>query len=159
MIEIIKYKNLKKLNILKKYLLILTLLVSFVSLGQRSIVSSIFDNSEDKEQIEIDDYAAITFDKSLHDFGTIKNGVSQETVFTYTNTGNIPLIISKITSSCGCTVPKNWSRAPLLPGQFSTFTVNFNGKGASKVSKTINIFANTKKGRESVKITANIVKP
>ena len=48
----------------------------------------------------------MTFDKSEHDFGTIEQGTPQETIFTFTNTGNAPLIITNATSSCGCTVPE-----------------------------------------------------
>ena len=46
-----------------------------------------------------------------------------------------------------------------LPGTDSgEFTVNFNGSGSNKISKTITVTANTEKGSEVVKITA-FVKP
>ncbi len=101
----------------------------------------------------------MSFDRVLHDFGSINNGERQETTFTYTNTGDKPLIVTDIKSTCGCTVPKNWNKSPLAPGESSTFTVNFDGKGANKVSKTINVFANTPKTKESVRITAFINNP
>ena len=104
-------------------------------------------------------FAEMTFNKTVHDFGTIKNGAPQETTFTYTNTGETPLVVTDIKSTCGCTVPKNWNKSPLAPGESSTFTVNFDGKGANKVSKTINVFANTPKTKESVRITAFINNP
>ena len=47
----------------------------------------------------------MTFDRVEHDFGTIQRGEAQETVFSFTNTGNAPLIITDAKSSCGCTVP------------------------------------------------------
>ena len=99
------------------------------------------------------------FDKKTHDFGTIQDGSPQETVFSYTNTGDAPLVINEIKSTCGCTVPQDWSRAPLLPGESSQFTVKFNGKGINKTSKTVTIKANTQSGTESVRITAFINKP
>ena len=101
-------------------------------------------------------YPIMTFDKKVHDFGTIEDGTPQETIFSYTNTGEAPLVISEIKSTCGCTVPQDWSKAPLLPGESSQFTVNFNGKGANKTSKTVTIKANTRSGTESVRITAFI---
>jgi uncharacterized membrane protein len=100
----------------------------------------------------------MTFDRNVHDFGTINDGEAQETVFSYTNTGDAPLVISDIKSTCGCTVPQDWSRAPLLPGESSKFTVKFNGKGANKTTKTVTINANTQKGTESVRIMAFINK-
>ena len=103
-------------------------------------------------------YPTITFDKTEHDFGEIENGTSLETVFSYTNTGKVPLVITDIKSTCGCTVPKDWSREPLAPGASASFTVKFNGKGTNKVSKTVTVTANTEKGTETVKITA-FIKP
>ena len=104
-------------------------------------------------------YPVMTFDRKVHDFGNIIDGQSQETVFNYTNTGDAPLVISEIKSTCGCTVPQDWSRAPLLPGESSQFTVKFNGKGMNKTSKTVTIKANTQRGTESVRISAFINKP
>lgn len=104
------------------------------------------------------DFPVLTFDRKEHDFGEIENGTPVETVFTYTNTGKAPLVISDIKSTCGCTVPQDWSREPLEPGASSKFTVKFNGKGANKVSKTVTVTANTEAGTESVKITA-FIKP
>tara|TARA_B100001996_G_C18276143_1_gene445053 strand:+ start:38 stop:523 length:486 start_codon:yes stop_codon:yes gene_type:complete len=101
----------------------------------------------------------MTFDKAVHDFGTIDNGTPVETVFSYTNTGQSPLVITDIKSTCGCTVPRDWSREPLNPGDSSQFTVKFDGKGVNKTSKTVTITANTATGRETVKITAFINNP
>lgn len=104
------------------------------------------------------DFPILTFDRKEHDFGEIENGTPVETVFTYTNTGKAPLVISDIKSTCGCTVPQDWSKEPLEPGASSKFTVKFNGKGANKVSKTVTVTANTEIGTETVKITA-FIKP
>jgi hypothetical protein len=106
----------------------------------------------------VGDFAVLTFDEKVHDFGEIMDGTPVETVFSYTNTGKTPLVISNIKSTCGCTVPKDWSKEPLAPGATEKFTVKFNGKGKNKINKTITITANTEKGKETVKITA-FIKP
>jgi hypothetical protein len=103
-------------------------------------------------------FPSISFDKTLHDFGDITNGTPVETIFSYTNSGRSPLVVTDIKSTCGCTVPQGWSKSPLMPGQSSQFSVKFNGKGANKVSKTITLTTNTENGREQVRITA-FVKP
>lgn len=103
-------------------------------------------------------FPVIEFDKKDHDFGEIASGTPVETVFSYKNTGNAPLVITDIKSSCGCTVPKDWSKEPLAVGGTGKFTVKFNGKGANKVSKAITVTANTQSGKEVVKISA-FVKP
>lgn len=103
-------------------------------------------------------FPVLEFDKKEHDFGQIEAKTQVETVFKYKNTGEAPLVITDIKSTCGCTVPKDWSREPLAPGGEGQFTVKFNGSGTNMVSKSINITANTESGRESVKIKA-FVKP
>ena len=103
-------------------------------------------------------FPVIEFDKTEHDFGEIESKTKVTTVFNYKNIGDAPLVITNIKSSCGCTVPEDWSREPLLPGAEGKFTVTFNGSGSNKVSKSITVTANTEKGTEVVKITA-FVKP
>ena len=103
-------------------------------------------------------FPTISFDKTLHDFGEIQNGTAVETVFSYTNSGRSPLVVTDIKSTCGCTVPQGWSKEPLMPGESSQFSVKFNGKGANKVSKTITLTTNTEKGQEKVRISA-FIKP
>ena len=140
------------------YLFVITLV--FTSCGDDPFSKV---KTENVEQAAVRDntpskFPVMTFDKKVHDFGTIMDGEAQETVFSYTNTGEAPLVITEIKSTCGCTVPQDWSRAPLLPGESSQFTVKFNGKGANKVSKTITLTTNTENGREQVRISA-FIKP
>lgn len=101
-------------------------------------------------------FPVITFDKSEFDFGEIMSGTPVETVFSYTNTGDSPLVVTNIKSTCGCTVPQDWSKEPLAPGQSDKFTVKFNGKGNGNTMKAITVTANTEKGSEIVKIKAFI---
>jgi len=104
------------------------------------------------------DFPVINFTEAEHDFGKIADGTPVETKFVYTNTGNAPLVVSNIKSTCGCTVPSDWSREPLAPGDSSEFTVKFNGKGTNQVQKTITLTTNTEKGSETVKIKAFVEK-
>lgn len=103
-------------------------------------------------------FPVLEFDKKEHDFGELEARTNVETVFSYKNTGVAPLVITNISSSCGCTIPKDWSREPLSPGETGQFTVKFNGTGSGNVSKSVTVTANTEKGREIVKIKA-FVKP
>lgn len=104
-------------------------------------------------------FPVIEFNETEHDFGDIEKGKKVETTFTYKNTGNAPLVVTDIKSSCGCTVPQDWSRDPLAPGDSGKFTVTYNGAGPNKISKTITVTANTEKGMEVVKISAFVIDP
>ena len=110
--------------------------------------ASVRDNTPSK-------FPVMTFDKKDHDFGTIMNGTPVETIFKYTNTGNSMLVVSNIKSTCGCTVPSNYTKE-VAPGETGQFTVKFNGKGNGKVSKSLTMTTNTEKGTQIVKITAMV---
>ena len=96
----------------------------------------------------------MSFDKSEHDFGTITKGAAQETVFTFTNTGTGPLIITNAKSSCGCTIPEYPKNTPIAPGDSGELVVKFNGSGQNQVTKTITVTANTEKKSETLRIKA-----
>ena len=66
-----------------------------------------------KEMRKLLFFQPLSFDKTEHDFGQIMNGTPVETVFSYTNSGKSPLVVTDIKSTCGCTVPQGWSREPL----------------------------------------------
>lgn len=102
------------------------------------------------------EFPVISFEETEHDFGTIVNGTPVETKFKYTNSGDSPLVVSNIKSTCGCTVPSDWNKDPIAPGDSAEFTVKFNGKGNNQVSKSITLTTNTEKGSEVVKIKAFI---
>ncbi|WP_288319201.1 DUF1573 domain-containing protein [Xylanibacter caecicola] len=73
--------------------------------------------------------AEIKFDKLTHNFGTFsENTPVQKCTFTFTNTGNAPLVINQAVASCGCTVPE-YTKSPVAPGQSGKITITYNGKG------------------------------
>lgn len=147
---------------MKKVLLGLSVfcIISFTSCKEDA--SKKIDDKNVAEAAERDansgNFPVLTFDKKEHDFGEIEAKTPVETVFNYTNTGKSPLVITNIKSTCGCTVPQDWSKEPLAPGDSGKFTVKFNGSGQNKVTKTVTVTANTETGKETVKITA-FVKP
>ncbi|TDU39613.1 uncharacterized protein DUF1573 [Gelidibacter sediminis] len=100
-------------------------------------------------------FAVIEFEEVEHDFGTIQNGTPVETVFKYKNTGTSPLVVSDIKSTCGCTVPSDWTRQ-VAPGETGEFKVKFDGKGNGVVTKSITMTTNTEKGAETVRIKAMV---
>lgn len=98
----------------------------------------------------------MTFDAYEHDFGTILQGRPQETTFTFTNTGNAPLIITSTSASCGCTVPDAPVNQPIAPGEKGEIKVKFNGSGNGQVTKTVTVRTNTASGSEMLRIKAMI---
>lgn len=106
--------------------------------GQPAAVSGAKSNEKPEGPLPV-----IQFEKTEHDFGTIKEGEVVEHTFTFTNTGEAPLIIQNAQPSCGCTVP-DWSRDPIPPGGKGYVKAKFDSKGRPGVqNKTISVTANT----------------
>jgi len=104
------------------------------------------------------DFPVMTFAQTEHDFGTINEGDVVEHKFTFTNTGNKPLVIVSAKGSCGCTVPE-WPKEPIAPGEGGEMLVKFNSNGKPNLqNKQVTITANTEAGKEVIKIKA-IVTP
>jgi hypothetical protein len=90
---------------------------------------------------------SIQFEQMEYNYGTINEGELVEHVFKFTNTGKEPLIISKASGSCGCTVP-DWPKNPIPPGGQGEIAVKFDSKGKGTLdenvqTKRVTVVANT----------------
>ncbi len=101
--------------------------------------------------------AEITFEKLEHDYGKVPQGGDGVTQFKYKNTGKVPLVLSKVHSSCGCTIP-SWSKEPLMPGQSGVITVKYNTNSVGAISKSITVESNASNSRVVLKIKGEVVK-
>ena len=100
---------------------------------------------------------SIAFEADFHDFGEISEGTVAEHVFTFTNEGDGPLIISNAQGSCGCTVPI-WPRNPIAPGQTGEIKVSFNSKGrAGKQDKRVTLTTNAVPQTKVLNITSMVI--
>lgn len=101
--------------------------------------------------------AVMSFNKTEHDFGTIKEGETVQTTFTFTNTGQADLIIVDARGSCGCTVPNYPKNTPIAPGATGEILVSFDSNNKPNMQqKTVTISANTSSGRETLRIKAMV---
>ena len=79
-------------------------------------------------------------------------------VFEFTNTGDAPLIITNVLSTCGCTVPTK-PDAPILPGKKGKIEVKYN-MATGPIRKTITVESNATNyegGRIALKIKGEVV--
>jgi hypothetical protein len=107
-------------------------------------ISSIIRNPISADgKIDTVNVARLEFSEPDFDFGIVDEGDVVQHVFTFTNTGKIPLLISHAKSTCGCTVPE-WPEEPIEPGESGEITVEFNTKNKkNKQVKPVTITANT----------------
>ena len=99
----------------------------------------------------------IKANETVHSFGTIAevDGPTSHT-FELTNIGDGPLVITRVTVSCGCTKPE-WTKEPISPGKTGEVKVTYNPKGRpGPFYKTISIFNNKEKGSYTLAIKGNV---
>ena len=99
----------------------------------------------------------ISFSEMSFDFGEIIQGDRVEHVFEFTNTGDSPIIISNVKTTCGCTA-SSWPREPIAIGESSKIKVNFNSSGKiGHQNKVITIMSNATNNPERIKIVTNTI--
>tara|TARA_B100000768_G_C11181968_1_gene333330 strand:- start:4 stop:411 length:408 start_codon:yes stop_codon:yes gene_type:complete len=84
----------------------------------------------------------IEFENSVVDYGEIPRGSDGIRVFNFVNTGNKPLEITKVYSSCGCTIPKK-PEAPIAPGKTGKIQVKYDTNRLGPIRKTITVNSNS----------------
>jgi len=98
----------------------------------------------------------ITFEKKVHNYGSIIKGANGTCEFKFTNTGKEPLILSKPISSCGCTVP-TWPQEPILPGKSDKIKVTYNTRNIGPINKSITVYSNAQTNRIVLSIKGRVV--
>ena len=103
--------------------------------------------------------AVIKFDKEEHNFGTLLQGEVVTYSFHFTNTGNMPLIISEVGSSCGCTVG-DYPRKPIEPGKTGDIKVSYNSAGHHGFqSRFLTVMSNTNPAKTTLRIKGTVQTP
>lgn len=90
---------------------------------------------------EVENGPVITFEKEVHDYGTIKQGSDGNIDFKFTNTGNAPLILSGAKGSCSCTVA-NYPKEPIAPGESGVIRVKYNTERVGPINKSATVTSN-----------------
>ncbi len=102
--------------------------------------------------------AKIEFKQTEIDYGVIEKNSNGTKVFQFTNTGSAPLIINRVKSSCGCTVPSKPDQ-PVMPGQSGEIVVKYNTKRIGPFRKTITVYSNASNAVVILKIKGKVVDP
>ena len=88
--------------------------------------------------------AEFKFEAETHDFGKIPLNKPAVYTFNFTNTGDLPLIISKIETTCGCTVGE-YTKTPVKKGEKGFVKVTMTPSGiALPFNKAITVSSNAR---------------
>lgn len=100
--------------------------------------------------------AVIEFETETLDYGTVVQNSDGLRTFNFINTGEAPLLITKVKTSCGCTVP-SYSKAPILPGESGEILIKYNTKKLGAFTKTVTVMSNAEGGNRVLKIKGEVV--
>jgi len=101
--------------------------------------------------------AAFHWSNTTHDFGKTKVGVPVSYEFRFKNTGMLPLVISSVKASCGCTVTA-YTKEPVEHGSSGFVRATYDAAKAGVYSKTVAVSANTPEGIIHLTVKGEIVK-
>ncbi|MFZ8836956.1 MAG: DUF1573 domain-containing protein [Flavobacteriales bacterium] len=103
---------------------------------------------------------AISFQDSVVDFGILAEGSQVEHTFTFQNTGEAPLLITDVSTSCGCTLAESWSRNPIEKGEMGSISVRFDSRDRiGKNEKKVQVVTNAYPSTETLLIIAEVIGP
>ncbi len=80
----------------------------------------------------------VEFEKTEHDYGQIKRKSDGTCKFKFKNVDTLPVVISNVKASCGCTTPI-WPKGPIAPGDSAVVEVGYNTKFIGPFTKTITV--------------------
>ncbi len=102
-------------------------------------------------------FAQIAFEKSDFNYGDVPQGEKVEHIFKFKNTGNAPLILNNVLSTCGCTVPE-WPTSPIPPNEEGSLKVIFDSTAKiGRQNKVITIRSNSRSGDYPLRISAMVL--
>lgn len=95
--------------------------------------------------------AVLTFAKAGYDFGKIAaKGKNVSFLFEYTNTGNGPLMILKVITSCSCT-KASFSKKPVKPGEQGVVKITFEPRTQhGTFCKLIDVYSTSVDGKKVI---------
>ncbi|MCK9499759.1 MAG: DUF1573 domain-containing protein [Bacteroidales bacterium] len=99
----------------------------------------------------------ISWEKTVHDFGNFKEEAGNQTYdFIFTNTGSMPLYITNVRASCGCTAT-DYTKEPVAPGTTGFVRVTYNPKNRpGKFNKSVTVSSNTENATTLLRITGDV---
>ncbi len=75
------------------------------------------------------------------DLGKVTQNTPVTAKFEFVNIGTVPVIITNVRTSCGCT-GKNYSKEPIAPGATSVVEATYDAKAIGSFSKSVTVTTN-----------------
>ena len=99
----------------------------------------------------------ISSNKEVHDFGQIEWKKPVTVEYTITNTGNEPLVLTDVRTSCACSVAE-WTQQPIAPGKQGVVKASFDAEALGHFEKSIGIYSNAEPHLLYLKFKGEVVR-
>lgn len=110
-----------KIKSIRKFAFIIPAMLGLIFAAYSPAVN---ESDQDKKEEKV-----ISFDKTVHEFGTIKEANGEvSTNFVVTNNTDNTILLSNVRVSCGCS-KTTWTKEPIEPGKTGKVTVIYDPKG------------------------------
>jgi len=131
---------------------------SLTSCNNNRVSSDVIENPNTANgKGDLSQLPSFKFEEESHDFKKIMQGETVSYPFKFRNVGKSDLVISDVSTSCGCTVP-SFPKNPIHPGQDGIIKVSFNSAGKHGFqNKNIVIVANTQPNTFILRIKAEVM--
>lgn len=109
-----------------------------------------------QEPQEVIGRGELRLDEPVIDFGEMWDTENRTRVVGFTNTGDGPLIVQELSSTCGCTVPRELEKKVYMPGESGTIEVGFepNTEYGRQDREVVIITRNTDEPRQVLRVAA-----
>jgi hypothetical protein len=107
------------------------------------------------------DGAKIEFKSKEINYGEVEKGSDGYRTIEFVNTGTAPLVISRVKSSCGCTVAEKPEK-PIMPGETGKIKVHYNTNRPGAFRKTVTVYTNAvnePNGVVIIKVKGKVIDP
>ena len=117
------------------------------------LLSSCVNQSEQKAKSS---GIEIFFEETTHDYGEILVDSDGTYYFDFKNIGDEPLIINRVRSTCGCTIPA-WPKEPIEAGKSNKIAVRYNTAVPGSFMKTIIVYSSAANSPVKLVIKGKVV--
>jgi len=92
----------------------------------------------------------------MHDYGQIEQDSDGTWSFAFKVLGDQAVVINRVRSSCGCTVPE-WPREPIEPGSSGKITVQYNTALTGTFLKSVTVYSTASNSPVKLQIKGKVV--
>jgi hypothetical protein len=111
------------------------------------------NGTEDKAKLKGQE---IWFEEYLHDYGEILEDGDGTWSFTFKNVGKEAIVINRVRSTCGCTIPE-WPREPIEPGNSGKIEVIYNTATTGTFLKSIFVYSTAANSPVKLQVKGRVV--